>query len=32
MKTYEEHEETIQKILRYFESAVDLLNSLSSKS
>ncbi len=31
MKTYEEHEETIQTILRYMESAVEFLESLSSK-
>ncbi|MBQ4422554.1 MAG: hypothetical protein II880_05660 [Schwartzia sp.] len=31
MKTYEEHEETVQKILRFFESAMDMFGSLSSK-
>ena len=31
MKTYEEHEETIQKILRFFEGALDLFGSMSSK-
>lgn len=31
MKTYEEHEEMIQKILRFFEGALDLFGSMSSK-
>ena len=31
MKTYEEHEETIQKILRLLESGVEFFESLSSK-
>ncbi len=32
METYEEHEETVQKILRFFESAMELFGSVSSKS
>lgn len=31
MKTYEENEEMIQKILRFFEGALDLFGSMSSK-
>ena len=31
MKTYEEHEETVQKVLRFFESALELFGSSSSK-
>lgn len=31
MKTYEEHEEMIQKILRFFEGALNLFGSMSSK-
>lgn len=31
MKTYVEHEEMIQKILRFFEGALDLFGSMSSK-
>ena len=31
MKTYEEHEEMIQKILRFFVGALDLFGSMSSK-
>ncbi len=29
MKTYEEHEETLQKMLRFFQKAVELIGSVS---